>query len=913
MNWENVFGSILGRTRLVGNRRRSPASARPRREVPAVEPLEPRRLLTAQEFQVAGGTSTGLLQITPGPSDTVWYTEILANVIGSLTTSNPNPAPYSSVGPSTAPEGITLGPDGNIWYTEEVANKIGVVNLTETAPTPGALDTGPGGLTSGPTSITSANGDLWFTQSQTDQIGMLNPMNGDVTEYPGPPALATFTSEITLGPDGNLWFTESGAIGVFSPNGTLVTQITLPGGTSEFPFAITAGPDNTVWYTAETENSTSPVTFSYELGRIDVANGALNATVTQIPLSVAAAPDGVTDGPDGNIWFAVPSSGSTAGTIDEYNLSNQTIETTAISTTYVTTPDPMGITTGPDGNLWFTDSGGAIGQVVLPTQLAVTAQPPPDVSVGGTFGVTISDKYTTGTPDNDFDGTVSLALASDPTVSIAHVSAVNGVATFTGLSLPAGTYSLIASSSATNGPASVTTNSFTVVNGPATRLMVTTQPPTSPITAGSPFEVAVTDEYVSGPTDTSFTGSVSLALSTDLGTPIATTSAVGGVATFSDLTVDTAGSNYTLQATGGGLAAVNTDPFTVAPAAASHFVVTTEPLPQVTAGSPFGFAVTAYDPYNNVATGFSGTVTAVIVDNPTGGVVSLGGSVHATVSDGVATFSGLTLTKAAVGYTLEATSAGVSTSPTSSITIVAAAANHLVVTAGPPGSVPAGSSFGLTVEALDPYNNLDTTFNSGILIAIAPGANPGNGTLAGATDITASAGVATFSGLSISNMGNGYQFQISGDGLTVTTAPVNITAPIPTIILAQIVKTQKHNKKGKAVGKPMFAGFEFEYSTAMGPSAATPSEYVVDMTVIKRIKRKNVPVLKPVAFTTTYNQSTNIITLNVSSKQTFPKGGQITIIGTPPGGVASSLSVLLNGGTSSTFTIEPKLKGIVTG
>ena len=43
-------------------------------------------------------------------------------------------------------------------------------------------------------------------------------------------------------------------------------------------------------------------------------------------------------------------------------------------------------------------------------------------------------------------------------------------------------------------------------------------------------------------------------------------------------------------------------------AAATHFQVTAEPPTPVTAGSPFGFTVTALDPYNNTVTGFTGTI-----------------------------------------------------------------------------------------------------------------------------------------------------------------------------------------------------------------------------------------------------------------------------------------------------------------
>ena len=70
-------------------------------------------------------------------------------------------------------------------------------------------------------------------------------------------------------------------------------------------------------------------------------------------------------------------------------------------------------------------------------------------------------------------------------------------------------------------------------------------------------------------------------------------------------------------------------------------------------------------------------------------------------SAGVATFSGLTLNKAGAGATLRASGAGLSSATTGAITVTAATATQLVVTTSPPGSVTAGSGFGLVVTAED--------------------------------------------------------------------------------------------------------------------------------------------------------------------------------------------------------------------
>ena len=83
----------------------------------------------------------------------------------------------------------------------------------------------------------------------------------------------------------------------------------------------------------------------------------------------------------------------------------------------------------------------------------------------------------------------------------------------------------------------------------------------------------------------------------------------------------------------------------------------TQPPPaSVTAGSPFGLTVQAEDSSGNLDTSFNGTVTVALANNPGG--ATLGGTLTVTASGGVATFSGLTLNKAASGYTLVASSSG---------------------------------------------------------------------------------------------------------------------------------------------------------------------------------------------------------------------------------------------------------------
>ncbi len=548
-----------------------------------MELLESRRLLTSiQEYPVPliGGANAAPTGITIAPNGTLAFIESGGNKIGSLSVSNPaNIQSFPQTLPANAvPEGIALGPDGNIWFTEHSTDQIGVINLTGTAPTPTGIS-----ANSGPTAIVSADGFLWFTQSFTNQIGRLDPQTGQITEYNAPAYTNPFSSipnfAITLGPDGNLWFSQLGKVLAFNPanpnvgsNLNVTKTVSLQNATAEEVFGMTAGPGGTLWYTGAVENGTG-----FNSSAVGVINTNTASVVKEIPVSVTNLAYGITAGPDGNIWFTSLASATVAGTIDEINPSTETIARTLTipASTAIPIPNPNSITTGPDGNLWFTDSAGAIG-VVNDTHLVVTIQPPPDVSVNAPFGILVTDEYTNGVVDTAFHGNVTVTIADNPVGGsfvpgvTTTVTAVNGMANF-GLEInKAGMgYVLGASSSATNGPTATNTVGFNVVNGPATQFIVAVQP-VSPVPAGGAFTVSVVDVYVNaGGLNTAFNGSVIVQMGANPGGGvlggITSVAAVNGVATFPGLTISSPGNGYTLNISSAGVISAATTPFNVTP------------------------------------------------------------------------------------------------------------------------------------------------------------------------------------------------------------------------------------------------------------------------------------------------------------------------------------------------------------
>jgi len=125
-----------------------------------------------------------------------------------------------------------------------------------------------------------------------------------------------------------------------------------------------------------------------------------------------------------------------------------------------------------------------------------------------------------------------------------------------------------------------------------------------------------------------------------------------------------------------------------------------------TAGVAFSFTVTARDVFNNVATGYAGTVHITSTD----GAAVL--PANSTLTSGVKTFvSGATL-KTAGSQTITATdtvTAGI-TGTSSSITVTPAAAATLSVT-GFPSPHTHGVSGSFNVTARDPFGNTATGYS----------------------------------------------------------------------------------------------------------------------------------------------------------------------------------------------------------
>jgi len=186
---------------------------------------------------------------------------------------------------------------------------------------------------------------------------------------------------------------------------------------------------------------------------------------------------------------------------------------------------------------------------------------------------------------------------------------------------------------------------------------------------GSPIQpsvtVAITDEL--GVIDSGFVGDVSIQLDSNPSGGVlggtTTITASGGVAAFPDLQIDQVNSGYTLIASSPGLSDVSSDPFDVGPGSPAILSFSVQPSGTFTNQTiQPAVEVLVSDAFGNPTPTFTGTVDIALGTNPSGGVLSGTASVQA--SGGVAEYSDLAVDNPGNGYTLVATSTGL-TSATS--------------------------------------------------------------------------------------------------------------------------------------------------------------------------------------------------------------------------------------------------------
>jgi streptogramin lyase len=375
-----------GRTRREQRRRR-----------PELEGLEVRALLTTiTEYPIltsdpgANGTAPGGVGygIASG-GGYLWVAETGSGQIARIDPNNPGAAPLQIAARTGAlPYDLVVDPQGRVWFTDEGLGAVGVYNPgTQTVTEydlpdqsgPGAkhdVNSVPVGITVGP------DGNIWFTQQRDNLLGMINPNTAPepggelpisrkvVTVY----SAGTSPSEL-VSAGGDLWFTESDlqTIGEFNPSSPLAgsTPTTLQQTAGMSGLGIAVGSDGNLLIGLESPGGT------YGAVVMVILNDPTMQTIyrdNSSPLGVSY----VTAGSDGLIWFLEMSGknapggnapGGNIGMIDPSSSSPipQVQAIKDLSSPSISYSQPAQLVEGPDGNIWFTDPHNQAVGVVLST------------------------------------------------------------------------------------------------------------------------------------------------------------------------------------------------------------------------------------------------------------------------------------------------------------------------------------------------------------------------------------------------------------------------------------------------------------------------------------------------------------------------------------------------------------------
>jgi hypothetical protein len=294
------------------------------------------------------------------------------------------------------------------------------------------------------------------------------------------------------------------------------------------------------------------------------------------------------------------------------------------------------------------------------------------------------------------------------------------------------------------------------------------------ITAGgSPSTITVTVKDGSGNPISGATVVLSATGTGNTLTQPSSTTTSSGVATGT--LASTVTESKTVSATANGVSITQTATVTVGAAAAETLAFTVQPS-STGAGATITPAVQVQirDQFGNAVTSATNNVTLALGTNPSGATLS--GTKTVAAVAGVATFSTLSVNNPGTGYTLIASATGLSNATSNAFNITATPTQLAFFVQPSNATTGAAISPPVQVEIQDASGNRVSTATNSVTVAI--GTNPGGGTLSGTKTVSAVAGVATFSTLSINNEGTGYTLTAASAGLSgATSNAFNVVAP----------------------------------------------------------------------------------------------------------------------------------------
>jgi streptogramin lyase len=318
------------------------------------------------DFSLPPETTNGVINaLTAGSDGNVWFS-MNTGFIGNITPSG-DITTFSTVRPGAAmsqPIDLITGPDGNLWFIDAFTHQIGRMILQGAIATyalPKNLHVNTlKSLTSGP------DGNLWFIDTAGNQLLSMT-LQGVFSAYQIPTP-ASQPGSLTVDSDGDLWFSETGAnkIGRFTPpsmstqraqkiNGRLLFQEIAVPEQNKHPWFILPGPGGDIWFSEYDTN---------EIGRI-TTSGRLLKDYTTAPVSdLDEQLRDMARGKDGNLWFAE-------------NTSIGRMTPTGQLSMFPTPSSSMArsLSANSDGNVWFLLNNTQFGNITPQEKFTIWSFP----------------------------------------------------------------------------------------------------------------------------------------------------------------------------------------------------------------------------------------------------------------------------------------------------------------------------------------------------------------------------------------------------------------------------------------------------------------------------------------------------------------------------------------------------------
>jgi hypothetical protein len=508
--------------------------------------------------------------------------------------------------PTSTTDGSSITPAVTVSVTDAGGNVV----LTSSASIAMAIGTNPGGGTlTGTTPVNAVNGVATFSNLSINKTGtgytlsatssgLATATSGAFNITPGAPTQLVFTTQPSASSVAATAFAAQPVVKVEDANGNVVTTGT--GSTDSIALAIGTNPGGgTLSCTSNTVTAVAGVA-TFAACKVNKTGTGYTLTATDgtntLPVATSSAFT-ITPGTATQLIFTTePSATATGGAafaqqpvVSVEDANNNVVTTSAASVTLAIntgtgalacTTNPVtassGVATFAGCNLTlagsYTLKATATGlttaisttivvSVGTEAKLVFTTQPA-STTAGTAFTVAVSVEDAGGNVVTTSTDSIALAIGTNPGSSTLSgttpVNAVNGVATFSGMSLnKTGTGYTLTATDSTTAITAATSSAFNITASTATQLIFTTEPSGS-ANAGTAFatQPTVTVEDASGNTVTTSTASITLSLTVAGGATLTCTanpkSATAGVDTFAGCSINLGGT-YTLTASGTGL------------------------------------------------------------------------------------------------------------------------------------------------------------------------------------------------------------------------------------------------------------------------------------------------------------------------------------------------------------------------